>query len=347
MLERSVAESPSSAEYREELAFVYEGRAAQLCESGQLEKIAPIFRKLAKEFPERRARRWELLRQVAFRGSDEGVVENFRRLENAPETLVHFRELLGLDSTCSAPRLRWLSCWLPATLRGKGNLPGIVFASDMPWVRSTCGYGRTDAARDPRPFGRDLAGLPYTNGIGTHAFEGNTPADVVLDVAGHKFAAFKAQVGLLDNGSVQFQVLADGKVKQQTPVMRYGTVEPISVGVAGAKEVVLRVLNGGDGNNGDSAGWGCARFVQAGAEDPLEEPPAQLGSATDANAAFFLAEVHWRLDQKDLARRWYDKAAAWTDKNKPEAEKLRPYRAAAAQLLGITEEPPTAKGKPK
>ena len=40
----------------------------------------------------------------------------------------------------------------------------------------------------------------------------------------------------------------------------------------------------------------------------------------------FLAEVHWRLDQKELARRWYTKAVEWMDKNKPEAEKLRQYR---------------------
>jgi hypothetical protein len=117
--------------------------------------------------------------------------------------------------------------------------------------------------------------------------------------------------------------------------------------VSGAKEIILRVLNGGDGNTGDSAGWGYARFIQAGAEDPLEIPPAQLQSATDANAAFFLAEVHWRLNQKDLARRWFDKAAAWMDKNKTEAEKLRPFRTEAAQLLGITAKAPTAKEKPQ
>jgi hypothetical protein len=35
------------------------------------------------------------------------------------------------------------------------------------------------------------------------------------------------------------------------------------------------------------------------------------------------------------------------DKNKTEAERLRPFRAEAAQLLGITEKPSTAKEKAK
>jgi hypothetical protein len=146
---------------------------------------------------------------------------------------------------------------------------------------------------------------------------------------------------------VQFQVLVDAKVKQETPVLRPGELEAICVDVAGAKEVVLRLLNGGDGNAHDRAAWGFARFIPAGAEDPLEEPPAELHSATDANAALFLAEVHWRLDHKNLARRWYDKAAQWMDKNKTEAEILQRYRAEAAKLLGIPEKPSTAKTKPE
>ena len=123
-------------------------------------------------------------------------------------------------------------------------------------------------------------------------------------------------------------------MKDETAVLRYGQVEQISADVSGAKEVVLRLLNGGDGDNCDWSAWGFPRFVEAGAEDPLEAPPAELESATHANAALLLAEVHWRLDHKDLARRWFDKAAAWIDKHPPEAEKLRAYRAEAAKALG-------------
>ena len=95
--------------------------------------------------------------------------------------------------------------------------------------------------------------------------------------------------------------------------------------------------------DGDRAAWGLARFVKAGAEDPLEVPPAQLESATDANAAFFLAEVHMRLDHKDLARRWYDKAAEWMDKHSTAATQLEKFRAEAADALGISVETPAVK----
>ena len=74
-----------------------------------------------------------------------------------------------------------------------------------------------------------------------------------------------------------------------------------------------------------------------GAKGPLAEPPDELRSATEANAALLLTEVHGRLGHKDLARRWFDKAATWMDKNKTEAEGLRRYRAEAEKALGINE----------
>jgi eukaryotic-like serine/threonine-protein kinase len=256
------------------------------------------------------------------------------------KAIADFRETMWLDSTCPKPWLRWLSCYIPAVLRGTEKQLGIVFASDMPWVKSTCGKEPPEAVRDhcisSGPI--SIANVPYSKGIGTHAFNDARPADVVLDVSQHMFTAFKAHVGLLDCGSVKFQVLVDGKTRHETPVLRYGVVEPICVDVTGGKEVVLRVLNCGGGDTGGSVGWGYARFVQAGAEDSLEEP-FEIRSALDANAALLLAEVHGQLDHKDLARRWFDKADKWMDKNKTEAEKLRQYRSDAGKLLGIAEKP--------
>ena len=255
------------------------------------------------------------------------------------------REKDGLGPTC----LHWVSCWLPAATRGPSHLPGTVFASDMPWVQSTCGYGPSSAVRnkDWGNFPLFLDGLPYAKGIWTHPFDDSRGADVVIDIGSEKFSLFKADVGLANNGTVQFQVLVDGKLKNETPVLRLGDLQSICVDVAGGKQIVLRVLNGGDGNGGDASAWGFPRFVQAGAEDPLEEPPAELHSATDANAALFLAEVHWRLDHRDLARRWFDKATGWIDKHAGEAEKLRQYQAEAGKLFGIPETPSPAKQQPE
>lgn len=249
------------------------------------------------------------------------------------EALMDFRQAVRLKADAPPSWSRWVCCWLPAMMRPADKLPGIVFVSEMPWVRSTGYAGRCN----PPGEGMAIDGLPYARGVYNHRFDDARPVDVVLDIAEQKFAAFKVHAGLTFNtgGTIQFQVLVDGKVKHETPVIRRDGMQAISVDVAGAKEVVLRVLNGGDGNNGDCAGWGFARFVKAGAEDPLEVPPAEIRTATETNAAFFLAEVHCRLNQKELARRWYNTAAAWMDKHPAEAEGLRPLRAEAAKVLSI------------
>jgi hypothetical protein len=41
--------------------------------------------------------------------------------------------------------------------------------------------------------------------------------------------------------------------------------------VTGAKEITLRVLNGGDGDESDQAVWGLARFLEPNAIDTVEE----------------------------------------------------------------------------
>ncbi len=279
---------------------------------------------------------------IRMNPADKGALE---------QILAEFRQLFRLRADIDPAWLHSMSCWLAPVTRGAENLPGIVWVSDMPWVRSTCGWPSPTAYRNIDCSGATLgiAGFRNVKGIWTHAFAGATPADVVLDISGRKFACLKASAAAMERGGVRFQILIDGRVKHQTQVMRYGAVEPISLDVTGAKEVVLRVLNdGGQGNGGDHAAWGYARFIQAGAEDPLEEPPAKVQSATDANAALFLAEVHWRLHHKELARRWFDKAAAWMDEHQTEADKLRQYRVEAGKLLGsaATPSPVVEKAKP-
>jgi hypothetical protein len=48
-----------------------------------------------------------------------------------------------------------------------------------------------------------------------------------------------------------------------------------------------------------------------------------------------MAMAHGRLDQKDEARRWYDRAVQWMEKNAPQNVELLRFRAEAAEL-GIT-----------
>jgi len=151
---------------------------------------------------------------------------------------------------------------------------GITFLSDVPWAKATAGADNP-VRRDVNYHGKTIAiaGKPYPKGLWTHAFPDATPADVVVDLAGVKPAWLKADAGLDDasgGGSVEFQVLVDGALKAASPVLRPRQVHRFRVDVTGAKQVTLRVLNGGDGYTCDHAAWGFARLVQAGVKDPLD-----------------------------------------------------------------------------
>jgi serine/threonine protein kinase/Flp pilus assembly protein TadD len=62
-----------------------------------------------------------------------------------------------------------------------------------------------------------------------------------------------------------------------------------------------------------------------------------------ADNGFFLAMAHWQLGEKDKARQWYGKAAGWMEKNRPDDQELRQFRAEASRLLGLPERQPPGK----
>ena len=45
--------------------------------------------------------------------------------------------------------------------------------------------------------------------------------------------------------------------------------------------------------------------------------------------------AEWQLGNKDEARKWYDQALQWMEKNQPQNEELRRFRAEAAEILKI------------
>ena len=65
----------------------------------------------------------------------------------------------------------------------------------------------------------------------------------------------------------------------------------------------------------------------------------ELNCAEQAASMFFLATAHWKLGEKEQARKCYDQALHWMEKNKREGEELGRFRREAAELLGIAEEP--------
>jgi serine/threonine protein kinase/Flp pilus assembly protein TadD len=70
------------------------------------------------------------------------------------------------------------------------------------------------------------------------------------------------------------------------------------------------------------------------------EKSMHLRSGGDSFDWFFLAMAHQQLGDPAKARHWYERAVEWMDKNKPQDEELRRFRAEATALLGIQEKLP-------
>jgi tetratricopeptide (TPR) repeat protein len=71
----------------------------------------------------------------------------------------------------------------------------------------------------------------------------------------------------------------------------------------------------------------------------------QLVNGGDSGDLVFLAMIHWRLGDKEIAREFFNKAIAHMDQYRPQDKELRRFRAEAAALLGIKEQPAKEKAK--
>jgi alpha-galactosidase len=106
----------------------------------------------------------------------------------------------------------------------------------------------------------------FARGLGTHA---NSEIAVAVPSGAKTFAAF---VGVDNNydtqgvrGSVQFSVEIDGNEACRTPTLRGGD-KPLPVNVivpAGAREIILKVSDAGDGPGWDQSDWADAHFVMS------------------------------------------------------------------------------------
>ncbi|MEU7891359.1 endo-alpha-N-acetylgalactosaminidase family protein [Nonomuraea sp. NPDC049152] len=140
-----------------------------------------------------------------------------------------------------------------------------VFVSDIDWTSAANGWGPVERDQsngeqgqgDGRPI--TIGGKSFAKGLGTHA-----PASITYFL-GARCTALTASVGVDDvqatRGSVQFSVVADGRVVAQSPVLKAADAAyELTADLAGAKNVQLRVADGGDGNGNDHADWGDARL---------------------------------------------------------------------------------------
>jgi alpha-glucosidase len=141
---------------------------------------------------------------------------------------------------------------------------GSAAISDLAFLSESNGYGPVERDRSNGEAdggdGRALSvrGTVFAKGLGMHA-----PGEVTIWLGG-ACTGFAAQVGIDDevmqSGSVEFQVLGDGRPLAASGVRR--SADPaaaLTADVTGVQMLTLRATDGGDDKNFDHADWGDAR----------------------------------------------------------------------------------------
>jgi hypothetical protein len=140
------------------------------------------------------------------------------------------------------------------------------FLSDGPWTSVKNGWGPAEADRSNGELGAHdgrtlmLAGKTYAKGLGVHA------ASEVRYPLNGQCTRFTASVGVDDevgsNGSVVFQVLADGLRLFDSGVLTGASAtRQVEVDVSGRNELRLLVTDAGNGPGSDHADWADAQVT--------------------------------------------------------------------------------------
>jgi tetratricopeptide (TPR) repeat protein/serine/threonine protein kinase len=80
---------------------------------------------------------------------------------------------------------------------------------------------------------------------------------------------------------------------------------------------------------------GLAQYRAGGFREALAalEKSMELRKGGNSHDWFVLAMAHWQFGDKDQARQWYHRAVQWMEKNAPQSDELRRFRAEAAELM--------------
>jgi alpha-glucosidase len=148
------------------------------------------------------------------------------------------------------------------------NAPKEYWLDEMPLNGVSTGFGEVRKNRSAGNKPMTIGGTSYPRGLGVHA------PSTMFFIIGDDVARFQAKVGvdgaMGSNGSVAFQIIADGETLYDSGVMRGGeSAKEIDVDLSKRKIVEFRVTDGGDGMNYDHADWADAVFTAA-------NPPQQL-----------------------------------------------------------------------
>ncbi|MBI1761205.1 MAG: NPCBM/NEW2 domain-containing protein, partial [Acidobacteria bacterium] len=183
-----------------------------------------------------------------------------------------------------------------------------VYLSDLTPVYQTNGRGPVERDQsnggaqvlDGRPLA--INGVPYRKGLGIAAY-----SEIRYALDG-QYAALRADIGVADEagarGSVVFRVLVDGVKVFESGVLKGGmAAQPISINVAGRKELVLIVRAAGDGDEDDSAIWAEARLEVApgGVASVANMPEGNAPAANDGDAMPAHSHAPGTVDEDHVA----------------------------------------------
>ncbi len=167
-------------------------------------------------------------------------------------------------------RTQTATCHLLTPPPSSAGAPTVTWLSDLATVREwTWMHGA--AARDQSFDGGRLTigGQSYDRGLGTHAGEASDPhtAEMVFALDGGD-DRFLCDIGVDDEsgtlGSGVFQVWLDGRIAFASRTLtNRDPAQSIAIPVAGARELRLVSLDGGDGRDQDHLDWAAARLVRA------------------------------------------------------------------------------------
>lgn len=108
--------------------------------------------------------------------------------------------------------------------------------------------------------------------------------------------------------------------------------EPVKAIALAKKAVELALTEGAVWNTLGVAHYRAGEWSAA--VETLTQAMA-LRDGGDARDWLFLAMAHWQLGEKELARKWYDRAAGRMEKHQPSDDELERFRAEADELLGL------------
>ncbi|HEY0866691.1 MAG TPA: NPCBM/NEW2 domain-containing protein, partial [Fimbriimonas sp.] len=150
----------------------------------------------------------------------------------------------------------------------------VCHLADLDLTPATQGWGKPMRNRSVTDTPLRIAGQTFADGVGTHA---RSVIRIGLD---GKATRFRALCGVDDNAksdraSVMFRVVADGKTRWRSPLMRWNTrAIEADVPLKGVRSLLLIVEDGGDGIDHDHANWADASIEYRGKAPKTKKGPS-------------------------------------------------------------------------